>query len=102
MPHLGFMDSKTACRRCINTIVKKETPRAGEIVDLLLNKLKNKEFSRVVQRYNNLPSIAGSLSVCLLRVLVTRASRYHLSIGEVIEDEILKVQSIDSILPPGY
>lgn len=102
-PHLGFDKAeKGACLKCIEELVQENAARGNELLRLLLDNLPNPELLRLREWISDLQELfLDSDATCLLRALAVQAKCTSLTIDEVVR-QVIKAQSVDSILPYAY
>jgi len=100
IPHLGFIDdATTACRVCIEEMVTKNKAGAKKIYLLLETELPFEEIENLNDWAQGASLITGdSMTVCILRAVITKALRLSVDIDEVIK-RIIGAKSVDLILP---
>ncbi|MBU1255461.1 hypothetical protein KKH35_01165 [Patescibacteria group bacterium] len=100
MPHLGFADDEaTACRLCIEEAVIQNKSMAEEIYSMLISGLLFDEIENLDDWAEDSSIVTGdSMSICVLRAVITRALRLNISIEEIVK-RVIEAKSTDLILP---
>lgn len=99
-PHIGFEGGSTACIKCIEESILDLLSKSDEYVARLEQSLPEYEFNRLTYWSNDFSSLLDGNHL-ILRALVTYSFRFGVSIENVVTD-IIKEQSVDEIMPPGY
>ncbi len=99
-PHLRFIDDgTTACKICIEEMITENKAGAEEIYLMLQTELPLEEIENLNDWAQGASLITGnSITVCILRAVITKALRLNVDMNEVIK-RIIKAKSVDLILP---
>ena len=86
VPHLGFHDETTACRRCIEEMVAENQFRVSSLVTALLGIAGKVEYVRLVEAAIDSSYVTGSVEeISVLYFLATKAARMRVTLDSVME-----------------